>query len=157
MAWTVNVSVTDDLDGGAADETVRFCLDGTSYAIDLSTGNALELRGVLGRYVLRARAQAAAGPAIGGPLDTSGLATSGLVTSGPGGGPGSQTAVIRAWARQNGFAVSRVGRLPATIQRAYQRANADGHHPPGVPSGPTSPGSFPTPPEATDTTTMEHR
>ena len=36
MGQQVIVTVTDDLDGSAADETVRFGLDGAGYEIDLS-------------------------------------------------------------------------------------------------------------------------
>ena len=55
MAKTVIVTLTDDIDGGDADETVRFALDGTSYEIDLSAANATKLRGALGPYVDKAR------------------------------------------------------------------------------------------------------
>ena len=40
MARKVQVLLVDDLDGGAADETVSFALDGASYEIDLSSDNA---------------------------------------------------------------------------------------------------------------------
>ena len=36
MAQKVKIILVDDLDGGSADETVRFGLDGVSYEIDLS-------------------------------------------------------------------------------------------------------------------------
>ena len=38
------VVLEDDLDGGPADETVTFALDGVSYEIDLSSSNAGRLR-----------------------------------------------------------------------------------------------------------------
>ena len=37
MAQKVQVILVDDMDGGSADETVSFSLDGVSYEIDLST------------------------------------------------------------------------------------------------------------------------
>ena len=40
MAQKVQVLLVDDLDGGEADETVAFSLDGVAYEIDLSTNNA---------------------------------------------------------------------------------------------------------------------
>ena len=40
---------TDDLDGSAAEGTVRFGLDGTGYEIDLNAGHARELQGCAGR------------------------------------------------------------------------------------------------------------
>ena len=41
----------DDLDGSAAEGTVRFGLDGTEYEIDLNAMHAQELRDALARYV----------------------------------------------------------------------------------------------------------
>jgi hypothetical protein len=40
MATKITVVLEDDLDGGPADETVRFGLGGTEYEIDLSARNA---------------------------------------------------------------------------------------------------------------------
>jgi hypothetical protein len=55
MAKTVVVKLTDDIDGGDADETIRFALDGKSYEIDLNAKNAAALRGALRPYVDRGR------------------------------------------------------------------------------------------------------
>lgn len=55
MAQKVTVTLVDDLDGGQADETVEFALDGVSYQIDLSNDNATELRDALANYVSSAR------------------------------------------------------------------------------------------------------
>ena len=51
MAQKVQVLLVDDLDGGEADETVTFALDGKTYEIDLTTANADKLRGLLEPYV----------------------------------------------------------------------------------------------------------
>jgi hypothetical protein len=51
MAKTVIVKLTDDIDGGDADETVHFSLDGKSYEIDLNSANAAKLRSALQPYV----------------------------------------------------------------------------------------------------------
>jgi len=40
MAQKITVALEYDLDGGPADQTVRFGLDGAEYEIDLSTSNA---------------------------------------------------------------------------------------------------------------------
>ena len=61
MAKTVIVKLTDDLDGGEADETVLFSLDDTAYEIDLSTANAARLRSALAPYIERGRARGASG------------------------------------------------------------------------------------------------
>ena len=41
----------DDLDGGDADETISFGVDGVLYEIDLSKKNATKLRNTLARYI----------------------------------------------------------------------------------------------------------
>jgi hypothetical protein len=55
MAKTVIVRLTDDIDGGDADETVQFSLDGTSYEIDLSTANAALLREAIRPFAEKGR------------------------------------------------------------------------------------------------------
>ncbi len=44
MAQRVTVELEDDLDGGPADETLRFGLGGSEYEIDLSKKNASRFR-----------------------------------------------------------------------------------------------------------------
>ena len=48
MAQRVTVALEDDLDGGPADETVRFGFGGAEYEIDLSNKNARAFRNQLG-------------------------------------------------------------------------------------------------------------
>ena len=55
MAQRVQVLLVDDLDGGVADETISFGLDGVSYEIDLSKSNAAKLRDTLGEWTGHAR------------------------------------------------------------------------------------------------------
>ena len=43
MAQKITVVLQDDLDGGPANETVRFAIGGTEYEIDLSKKNARAL------------------------------------------------------------------------------------------------------------------
>jgi nucleoid-associated protein Lsr2 len=75
MAKTVIVKLTDDLDGGDADETVRFGLDGTSYEIDLSATNAATLRDALKRYTDAARLVGASGSRSSRPAGAAGAPT----------------------------------------------------------------------------------
>lgn len=56
MAKTVIVKLTDDIDGGDADETIQFALDGRSYEVDLSAANATKLRDALKPYMENGRA-----------------------------------------------------------------------------------------------------
>lgn len=60
MAQTLIVKLTDDIDGGDADETVAFSLDGKSYEIDLSERNASVLRKAFAPYIEKARSAARA-------------------------------------------------------------------------------------------------
>lgn len=55
MAQRVTVALEDDLDGGPADETVRFGIGSTEYEIDLSDTNAAKLRERLAPFVEHAR------------------------------------------------------------------------------------------------------
>jgi hypothetical protein len=111
VAQKVQVVLVDDIDGGEADETVSFSLDGVSYEIDLSTANASGLRDAFAKYVGVARrvgGRAAAGRKRGGARAT--------------GGDG-RTGEIRAWAKANGYDVSERGRISAEVREAYEKAN----------------------------------
>ncbi|MEJ2579399.1 MAG: Lsr2 family protein, partial [Kineosporiaceae bacterium] len=55
MVQKTQVILIDDIDGGEADETVSFALDGVSYEIDLSEGNAEGLRESLADWIGHAR------------------------------------------------------------------------------------------------------
>jgi hypothetical protein len=62
MAQKVTVALQDDLDGGPADDTVRFGFGGTGYEIDLSAKNARAFRTKLAPFVEHAR-KVSLGPA----------------------------------------------------------------------------------------------
>lgn len=63
MATRTTVTLEDDLDGGQAEETVRFGLGAVEYQIDLSAANASRLRSQLAPFVEHARTLAgASGP-----------------------------------------------------------------------------------------------
>lgn len=55
MAQKVQVTQVSDLDGGPADETVKFSLGTAHYEIDLSAGQAAEMRADLAPYTGAAR------------------------------------------------------------------------------------------------------
>jgi len=110
VAQKVQVLLVDDLDGGEADETVTFALDGKTYEIDLTTTNADKLRGLLEPYVKGGRR-------------TGGRAAGGRAKTRAASGGSQDTAQIRAWAKENGFEVNDRGRVPATIREAYEKAN----------------------------------
>lgn len=54
MATKIAVALEDDLDGGPAEETVRFGVGGAEYEIDLSNSNAKTFRPGSGRLSSRA-------------------------------------------------------------------------------------------------------
>jgi hypothetical protein len=55
MAKTVIVKLTDDIDGGDAEETVQFSLDGKSYEIDVNSANATQLRAAFKPFIDKGR------------------------------------------------------------------------------------------------------
>ena len=63
MAKTVIVKLTDDIDGGDADETIHFSLDGKSYEIDVNARNAAQLRAAFTPFIEKGRTSNAGGRA----------------------------------------------------------------------------------------------
>jgi hypothetical protein len=55
MATKITVALDDDLEGGPADETMRFAVGGTAYEIDLNTKNARAFRKQLAPFIEHAR------------------------------------------------------------------------------------------------------
>ncbi|WIV60641.1 histone-like nucleoid-structuring protein Lsr2 [Amycolatopsis nalaikhensis] len=114
MAQKVLVEMVDDIDGGVANQTIPFGLDGVSYEIDLSDANAAALRDVLARYI-------AAGRRIGGRKVR--LAAGESAQAKKSGGTASdreRTRQIREWANANGYTVSERGRLPSEVIEAFE-------------------------------------
>ena len=56
MAKTVIVKLTDDIDGGDAEETVHFALDGKTYEIDVNAANAARVRAAFEPFIAKGRA-----------------------------------------------------------------------------------------------------
>jgi Lsr2 len=100
----VIVILEDDVDGGKADETVEFGLDGSVYAIDLSDSNAKKLRGALDGYVSKARK-------VSGKRSSSRKASSPI-----------DNKTIRAWAASNGIQLSKRGRIPQDVVSQFRAA-----------------------------------
>jgi Lsr2 len=78
MAQKVTVALEDDLDGGPADETVRFGFEGADYEIDLSAKNARAFRKKLAPFIEHAR-KAARSPARRSARPSAGRQRSGEV------------------------------------------------------------------------------
>jgi hypothetical protein len=113
MAQKVQVLLVDDIDGGTADETVSFTVDGISYEIDLTAAHAAELRESFATWVGHAR-------------KTGGRASSAARGRGrrpAAGGSGVDAGAIRDWAKANGHPVSERGRISADVKAAYEAAH----------------------------------
>jgi Lsr2 len=106
MAQKITVALEDDLDGGPADETVRFGVGGSEYEIDLSTKNATAFRRRLAPFIEHARRTGR------GQRRRPGRAASSR----------EHSANIRAWAKEQGIAVSDRGRIPASVAEQYDAA-----------------------------------
>jgi hypothetical protein len=108
MAQQTTVTLTDDLDGTKAAETVRFGLDGRSYEIDLNKRNAAALRKALGEFV-------AAGRKVRGARSVAKPAKSVEPAR-------VDAKAVREWAAASGIMVSARGRIPADVVDQYQAA-----------------------------------
>jgi hypothetical protein len=106
MAQKITVALEDDIDGGPADETVRFGLGGADYEIDLSRKNAAAFRRQLAPFIDHARR------AGRGPRRRPGRTASSR----------ERSADIRAWAKDQGITVSDRGRIPASVAEQYDAA-----------------------------------
>ncbi len=98
----------DDLQGGKADVTVTFGLDGTAYEIDLSDDNAQRLREALQPFVAAARP----------------VAPARRQRRPQGRNSGDSPALVREWAKANGYDISGRGRIPAAVVAAYRAAHS---------------------------------
>ncbi len=110
MAKQIIHKLVDDLDGGDADETVKFALDGVQYEIDLSASNAEKLRDVFAPYI-----------ANGTKVGRGGVVVGGRAARGRGGATADreQNRAIREWAKKAGKDISDRGRIPQEIVAEY--------------------------------------
>ncbi|WP_298801270.1 Lsr2 family protein [uncultured Pseudokineococcus sp.] len=118
MAQKTKVILIDDVEGGEADETVTFALDGVSYEIDLTSERAAQLRDALAPWVGHARK--AGGRSSGGARRST--RSSGSSSSSSSSAGGVDTAAVREWARENGHTVSERGRISGAVLEAYKAA-----------------------------------
>ena len=106
MAQKVTVALEDDLDGGSAEETVRFSFDGEDYEIDLSRANASAFREQLAPFLEHASRAGRSQPRRSARTAAS----------------RQRSGDIRAWAKDQGIAVSDRGRIPTSVLEQYQAA-----------------------------------
>jgi hypothetical protein len=106
VASKTTIILEDDLEGGPADETLRFGFGNAEYEIDLNARNADWFRSMMAPFVEHARKPGRgqrARPARPGPVR-------------------QHSAEIRAWAREHGITINERGRIPASVIEQYQAA-----------------------------------
>jgi hypothetical protein len=112
VAQKIQTLFIDDIDGSAAEGTVRFALDGAEYEIDLNARHAEALREALAKYVDAARRSTgtARRSARGGRRATAG---------------GVNTTEVREWAKAQGIEVKDRGRVPAELVVRFRAATGN--------------------------------
>jgi hypothetical protein len=106
MAQKVTVTLEDDLDGGPANETLQFSVGGTNYEIDLNKKNARAFRKQIGPFIEHARKAGRGQRRQPGRTQSS----------------RRRSSDVRAWAKDQGIAVSERGRIPASVVEQYETA-----------------------------------
>lgn len=106
MASKTLVTLEDDLEGGAAQETMRFALGNAEYEIDLNARNADRFRSVMAPFVDHARKPGR------GQRARPARAASVRQHSGE----------VRAWAKEHGIGINERGRIPASVIEQYEAA-----------------------------------
>lgn len=107
MAKKTIVRLVDDLNGSEASESVSFGLDGVDYTIDLSTDSAKYLRDALAPFVARGRRVTRS--------RWSTARDARIVTR-------AQNQAVRAWARDQGEAISDRGRISYDLVARFRAA-----------------------------------
>ena len=110
MAQKIETLLIDDLDGGQAEGTVRFGLDGADYEIDLSAAHTAALREALERYIEAGR------------KTSSSARRSGRRSGRRAAGDGPNPSQVREWAKAQGLAVNDRGRVPSELIVKFQAA-----------------------------------
>lgn len=116
MAKKVTATLVDDFDAAAgrevaADQTVSFSLDGRDYEIDLSSKNAMKLRGDIEKWTEHAR--------VVGRVKSRGAASRAIHARHGDGMTSDQRKQAREWLRGNGWPqLGDRGRIPAGAMEA---------------------------------------
>ena len=112
MSTKTIIEYTDDIDGSRGAETITFSLDGTDYEIDLKGVNAKRFRRAVKPYAEHARPVRLVRPV----RQTAGRRTT---------RSRDRSSQVRTWARDNGYTVGKMGRLPAEVIEAFEAAQGN--------------------------------
>jgi hypothetical protein len=107
LAQKIQTLFVEDIDGGEAEGTIRFGLDGIGYEIDLSVAHSEELHKALASYIAHARKTGGTRRAARGRS---------------GNGSAIDTHEVREWARGQGIEIKDRGRVPADVAEKYRQA-----------------------------------
>ncbi len=108
MARKQIVELVDDIDGGAASETVQFGYAGSAYEIDLNEKNVAALEKALAPFLAAGR--------------RAGRASAGKATASTGSTRDYDPSVVRAWAKKQGLDVSERGRVSKELVEQWRNA-----------------------------------
>ena len=120
MAQKVIREFIDDIDGSPAERTFTFTVDGTRYEIDLSGENIKEFNDAIAGFVESAREVNS-----GNGRQTRKVSSSSRLSGS--GRSREQTQAVREWARRQGHSINDRGRIPASIQQAFDQAHQDSY------------------------------
>jgi predicted GNAT family acetyltransferase len=109
VAQKIQTLFIDDLDGSAAEGTVRFGLDGAEYEIDLNADHAQALRTTLARYADAARR-------------VTGTRQPATRSRRKPAAADVDNTEVRDWARGQGLEVKDRGRIPAELVVKFKAA-----------------------------------
>ena len=112
MAQKIQTLFIDDIDGSAAEGTVRCALDGAEYEIDLNAKHAEALRKSLAKYIDAARR-------------SSGTARRSARSGRRASASGVNTTEVREWAKAQGYEVKDRGRVPAELVVKFRAASGN--------------------------------
>ena len=103
MATKTAIALEDDINGGPAEETLRFRLSTADYEIDLNATNARRFRTQMAPFIDHARKTGPRQRRLARPASAR-----------------QHSADIRAWAKEHGIQVSDRGRIPASVIKQYE-------------------------------------
>lgn len=106
MTTRTSTSLTDDIDGGRADHTVSFALDGETYELDLSARNRAALHRSLAPFIAASRRLR-----NGIPEPTPFRALTRV-----------DPRTVREWARARGIPLTPRGRIPQEVVDQFRAA-----------------------------------
>jgi hypothetical protein len=104
----------DDIDGSEAERTFTFAIDGIPYDIDLSSQNIKKLNKAIAGFVESARKVKPAVLAV---------APARLASHQRQCRSREQVQAVREWGRQQRHSINNRGRIPASIQQAFDQAH----------------------------------